>query len=288
MSRLLLASIHDVGPRFAPQVDALAERLDRHLGAARFAMLVVPDHWDAAPLAADALYARRLRAWADAGVEMFVHGWSHRDPAPAGFARRHMTAGEGEFAALGRAEARARMVRARAVVEDATGARRRRLRRPGMAVQRRRARRAGRRRLRARRGSFPRLAAGRRRGAGARPGRHLGVAQPVAAAVVARRRRRGAPLPGRPAHGPRRRPPRRHRPARDPVQHRRDARRAGAGPAGGALRRARRGGRVAARGRRCHVAVTMTFHGAGREGARGRDKDGRCTTCDFGQRARTG
>ena len=121
MSRLLLASIHDVGPRFAPQVDALAERLDRHLGAARFAMLVVPDHWDAAPLAADALYARRLRAWADAGVEMFVHGWSHRDPAPAGFARRHMTAGEGEFAALGRTEALARMVRARAVVEDATG-----------------------------------------------------------------------------------------------------------------------------------------------------------------------
>ncbi len=119
--RLLLASIHDVGPRFAAQVDALAERLDRHLGSARFAMLVVPDHWDAAPLAADPAYARRLRSWADAGVEMFVHGWSHRDAAPAGFARQHMTAGEGEFAALPRAAALARMVRARAVVEDATG-----------------------------------------------------------------------------------------------------------------------------------------------------------------------
>ncbi len=128
---LLLASIHDVGPRFAPQVDALAERLDRHLGAARFAMLVVPDHWGAAPLAADPAYARRLRSWADAGVEMFVHGWSHRDDAPAGlaasagaagtFSRRHMTAGEGEFAALSHAEALARMIRARAVVEDATG-----------------------------------------------------------------------------------------------------------------------------------------------------------------------
>lgn len=118
--RLLLASIHDVGPRFAPAVDALAERLDRHLGT-RFAMLVVPDHWDAAPLARDPDYARRLRGWADAGVEMFVHGWSHRDPAPAGFAAKHMTAGEGEFAALPHAEALARMIRARAVVEDAIG-----------------------------------------------------------------------------------------------------------------------------------------------------------------------
>jgi len=120
-ARILLASIHDVGPRFAAQVDALAERLDRLLGSARFAMLVVPDHWGEAPLAADPGYARRLRGWSDAGVEMFVHGWSHRDPAPAGFAARHMTAGEGEFAALSRAEALARMRRARAVVEDATG-----------------------------------------------------------------------------------------------------------------------------------------------------------------------
>ena len=117
----MLASIHDVGPRFAPEVDALAERLDRLLGGPSFAMLVVPDHWDGAPLAADPAYARRLRGWADAGVEMFVHGWSHRDAAPVGFAATHMTAGEGEFAALSHSEALTRMVRARAVVEDATG-----------------------------------------------------------------------------------------------------------------------------------------------------------------------
>lgn len=84
-------------------------------------MLVVPDHWGEAPLAADPAYKRRLRDWAGAGVEMFVHGWSHRDAAPAGFAAKHMTAGEGEFAALSQAEALARMIRARAVVEDATG-----------------------------------------------------------------------------------------------------------------------------------------------------------------------
>ena len=119
--RLLLASIHDVGPRFAPQVEVLAERLERLLGGPRFAMLVVPDHWGEAPLAGDAGYARRLRRWADAGVEMFVHGWNHRDAAPAGFAATHMTAGEGEFAALPYAEALRRMRHARTVIEDATG-----------------------------------------------------------------------------------------------------------------------------------------------------------------------
>lgn len=119
--RLLLASIHDVGPKFAREVDRLAARLDRLLAGPRFAMLVVPDHWDEAPLSAAPAYARRLRDWADAGVEMFVHGWDHRDAAPAGFAATHMTAGEGEFAAMSRADALARMRRARAVVEDATG-----------------------------------------------------------------------------------------------------------------------------------------------------------------------
>ncbi|QYE35812.1 DUF2334 domain-containing protein [Polymorphobacter sp. PAMC 29334] len=119
--RLLLASIHDVGPKFEREVDVLAARLERLLGGPRFAMLVVADHWGEAPLSASPAYARRLRDWADAGVEMFVHGWCHRDAAPAGFAARHMTAGEGEFAALDRAEALKRMTRARAVVEDATG-----------------------------------------------------------------------------------------------------------------------------------------------------------------------
>ncbi|KAB7648976.1 DUF2334 domain-containing protein [Polymorphobacter fuscus] len=121
MTRRLLASIHDVSPRFEAQVDRLAERLDCHLGAARFAMLVVPDHWDRAPLADDKPFQARLRRWADAGVEMFLHGWRHRDDAPAGFKARHMTAGEGEFSHLDHYEARQRLRRGRAVVEDAIG-----------------------------------------------------------------------------------------------------------------------------------------------------------------------
>jgi predicted deacetylase len=52
---------------------------------------------------------------------MFLHGWRHRDDAPAGFKARHMTAGEGEFLSLDEAEATRRLVAGRAVVEDAIG-----------------------------------------------------------------------------------------------------------------------------------------------------------------------
>ena len=121
MTRRLLASIHDVSPRFETEVDRLVDRLERHVGSGRFAMLVVPDHWDSAPIAGNAAFAARLRGWADAGVEMFLHGWRPRDTAPAGFRARHMTAGEGEFSALDQAEAARRLAAGRAVVEDATG-----------------------------------------------------------------------------------------------------------------------------------------------------------------------
>ena len=123
--RMLLASIHDVGPRFEREVDLLADRLTRLLGAPRFAMLVVPDHWDLAPLIAAPAFARRLRGWADAGIEMFVHGWRHRDDSAhrgwAGIKARYMTASEGEFLGLDEAEALRRMTEARMVVEDAIG-----------------------------------------------------------------------------------------------------------------------------------------------------------------------
>jgi len=118
----LFASIHDVSPRFEPQVDALFDRLSRLLGAPRIAMLVVPDYEDAAPLSGNAAYATKLRRWSDMGVEMFLHGWCHRDDArKKGFMQKHMTAGAGEFAQLDRPEARRRLRAGRAVVEDATG-----------------------------------------------------------------------------------------------------------------------------------------------------------------------
>lgn len=123
--KLLLASIHDVGPRFEREVDQLADQLSRILGGPKFAMLVVPDHWGQAPLAADKAFQARLRDWAGAGVEMFVHGWFHKDLAEhsgaASFKAKHMTAGEGEFLGLSQEVAAQRMADGKALIEDAIG-----------------------------------------------------------------------------------------------------------------------------------------------------------------------
>ncbi|MFC3174295.1 DUF2334 domain-containing protein [Novosphingobium bradum] len=125
MDKLLLASIHDVGPRFESEVDRLVDLLGGVLGEGRFAMLVVPDHWGLAPLGEAAAFRARLRGWADQGVEMFVHGWFHKDMADhsglTSFKARHMTAGEGEFLGLSQDEAARRMADGRALIEDAIG-----------------------------------------------------------------------------------------------------------------------------------------------------------------------
>lgn len=123
--RRLLLSIHDVAPAFEGAVD----RLHAHLaqaGGSQLAMLVVPRHWASAPVTAGSPFATRLRGWSDAGVEMFVHGWTHRDETEhAGRWTRwkatRLTAGEGEFLGLGEAEARIRMSEGRALMEDVTG-----------------------------------------------------------------------------------------------------------------------------------------------------------------------
>lgn len=123
--KVLLAAIHDVGPRFEREVEQLAALLARRLGGPRFAMLVVPDHWGEAPLAGAPAFQRRLRDWADQGVEMFVHGWYHKDlsshTGAAAFKARHMTAGEGEFLGLDQAEAARRMADGKALIEDVIG-----------------------------------------------------------------------------------------------------------------------------------------------------------------------
>lgn len=124
--RRLLASIHDVTPRFADEIDLLCGRLERRLGGPRFAMLVIPDHWDGAPLAASQAFRTKLRGWAGQGVEMFLHGWNHRDDQVhrsrfASWKARRMTAGEGEFLGLGRDEATRRLQDGRNLIEDIIG-----------------------------------------------------------------------------------------------------------------------------------------------------------------------
>jgi predicted deacetylase len=118
--RRLLASIHDVSPLSEAAVDQLAEQLSAHVGN-HIALLVIPDHWGQAPIAGNRPFQARLRAWADAGCEMFLHGWCHRDAVQASLAARHLTAGEGEFSGLSTTEASARIGRGRALLEDILG-----------------------------------------------------------------------------------------------------------------------------------------------------------------------
>jgi hypothetical protein len=121
----LLAAIHDVSPRFENEVDQLVDCFADHLQSYRFAMLVVPDYWGEAPLADHPNYQRKLRAWAELGVEIFVHGWYHRDhemhDGAARFKAGLMTAGEGEFLGLSHTESVRRMRDGRMLIEDITG-----------------------------------------------------------------------------------------------------------------------------------------------------------------------
>jgi predicted deacetylase len=123
--RRLLASIHDVSPRFEREVDELLDLLAPYVGR-RLAMLVVPNHWGDAPIVPGSQFARRLRGWAESGIEIFLHGYFHRDgsghrSAADRLRAKVMTAGEGEFLALSHAEAEARIIDGRALLEDVIG-----------------------------------------------------------------------------------------------------------------------------------------------------------------------
>jgi predicted deacetylase len=125
--RLLLASIHDVSPRFEAEVERLVDLLGGHVGE-RIAMLVIPNHWGEAPIVPGSPFAARLRRWADAGFEMFLHGYFHRDTSPhRGLANRlraqFMTANEGEFLGLSQHDAACRIVEGRSLLEDVIGRR---------------------------------------------------------------------------------------------------------------------------------------------------------------------
>ncbi|WP_156842139.1 DUF2334 domain-containing protein [Novosphingobium aquimarinum] len=126
-NRSLLVSIHDVGPGFEREVDQLAGLLTDTLGCSRFAMLVVPNHWGHYPIRSGTPFASRLRAWSESGIEMFVHGWYHKDTVEhqgvSGLKARYMTASEGEFLGLPYGEAVRRMEDGQALVEDIIGRR---------------------------------------------------------------------------------------------------------------------------------------------------------------------
>jgi predicted deacetylase len=123
--RLLLTSIHDVSPRFEGEVDRLRDLLVPFVGA-RVALLVVPNHWGDAPIIPGSPFATRLRGWAHEGMEVFLHGYFHRDRSrhrAVGdrLRARYATAGEGEFLGLARKDAASRIAEGRWLVEEVIG-----------------------------------------------------------------------------------------------------------------------------------------------------------------------
>ena len=124
-NRFLLPSIHDVSPRFEGEVDRLRELLAPYVGA-RLTLLVVPDHWGDAPIVPGSPFATRLRGWSDEGLDIFLHGYFHRDETrhqTAGdrMRARYATAGEGEFLGLSREQAARRIADGRALIEHVIG-----------------------------------------------------------------------------------------------------------------------------------------------------------------------
>jgi len=124
--RRLLASIHDVTPIHAARLDRLVPIVEAALGAGRYALLVVPDFHRRGRLIGDPQFESRLRGWADAGCEIFLHGFTHIDEsshsgAAARWKASRMTAGEGEFLGLSTSDAEARIAEGRDMIEQLTG-----------------------------------------------------------------------------------------------------------------------------------------------------------------------
>lgn len=124
--RRLLASIHDVAPLHAARLDRLVPLVEEAVGPGRYALLVVPDFHRQSLLTADPRFGRRVRAWSDAGCEIFLHGFTHLDEsrhvgAAARWKAKRMTAGEGEFLGLSTRDAEMRITEGRDMIEQLIG-----------------------------------------------------------------------------------------------------------------------------------------------------------------------
>lgn len=122
----ILVCVHDVSPRHAERLRIIDALLVKQGLQGRYSMLVVPDFWRQWPLEDHPAFCTWLRARADEGVEMILHGFSHQDETehPSAFQAwkaRTMTAREGEFFGLSVEEATARLRDGRAVVERTIG-----------------------------------------------------------------------------------------------------------------------------------------------------------------------
>jgi uncharacterized protein len=125
-NRRLLASVHDVTPVHSGRLDRLVPLMERCVGAGNFALFAVPDFHGEGLIGSNRDFSARLRGWSDAGCEVFLHGFFHRDSSvhQGAFTRlkaHHLTAGEGEFLGLDYATASRLLADGRKRVEDVIG-----------------------------------------------------------------------------------------------------------------------------------------------------------------------
>lgn len=112
----LIISIHDVSPATAEESAWWLERLEVY--GLHATLLVIPGPWRGAAISRRSPLSRKLLAWAEAGHEVSLHGWSHTEAGSGGLASRLIARGAGEFAALGSEAARRRLEMGLSVLES--------------------------------------------------------------------------------------------------------------------------------------------------------------------------
>jgi len=116
MSGRVCIVLHDVAPATWPLCSRWLSLL-RDFGDPPLTLLVVPDYHGRGRIDRAHEFRRAIEQRIGCGDELALHGYDHRDSAPAPrtpaawLRRRVLTAGEGEFAALDTAEAHARIDR---------------------------------------------------------------------------------------------------------------------------------------------------------------------------------
>ena len=116
--RSLVVSLHDVSSHTRIACESILRQLAT-LGVRHCSLLVIPDHHHRGHFLADAGFCAWLRAQAEHGHEIVMHGYFHQrrrrgdESARAKFTTQLYTADEGEFYDLDRESAAALVVKAR-------------------------------------------------------------------------------------------------------------------------------------------------------------------------------
>ena len=120
--KTLCIALHDVAPQTWPACARVLAMLER-LGMPPVTLLVVPDFHGHGAVDRHWWFVEAIHRRAAHGAEIALHGFTHRDDAPPSRTvgerakRSLLTCGEGEFSALGRDEAGARIERGVSMLE---------------------------------------------------------------------------------------------------------------------------------------------------------------------------